>query len=105
MRRFTPTFTLSLCAIFLAVTAGAAQMPASCSMQAPWGAPAWSSEEPALTPLCRTAYVVLHDDAKLVPAFVSWQLTAEHAVGCASRVNSFAPDPELPLGHRAELAD
>nr|WP_186464325.1 DNA/RNA non-specific endonuclease [Nitrospirillum amazonense] len=60
---------------------------------------------PHLTPLCRRAYVVQHDDVKLVPDFVSWRLTVEHALGCLPRKNAFAPDPDLPPGHRAELAD
>jgi endonuclease G len=104
MGRLLAAFAFSLSA-FLALSADAAQIPAACSTQAPWGAPTWSSAEPTLTPLCRTAYVVLHDDMKLVPDFVSWQLTAEHATGCAARINSFAPDPDLLQGHRAELAD
>jgi endonuclease G len=105
MKSLLATIILSLGVLFLAASAGAAQVPATCLTQAPWGAPTWNSVEPALTPLCRTAYVVLHDDTKLVPDFVSWQLTAEHAIGCAARKNSFAPDPDLQPGHRAELAD
>jgi len=105
MKGLLAALILSLSSLCSASSAGAAEIPAACAMQAPWGAPTWSSTEPALTPLCRAAYVVLHDDTKLVPDFVSWQLTAEHAVGCASRVNSFAPDPDLPQGHRAELVD
>ncbi|ASG23224.1 DNA/RNA non-specific endonuclease [Nitrospirillum viridazoti] len=86
-------------------SAQSAEIPAACQAQAPWGAPQWSGTEPRLTPLCRRAYVVLHDDVKLVPDFVSWSLTAEHALGCLPRKDSFAPDPDLPPDHRAELAD
>src|SRR5882672_2741729 len=53
----------------------AAQIPKACSAQSPWGAPVWKAKEPPLTPICRTAYVALHDDSKLAPDFVSWSLT------------------------------
>ncbi|WP_186455758.1 DNA/RNA non-specific endonuclease [Nitrospirillum pindoramense] len=86
-------------------TSESAEIPADCQAQAPWGAPQWSGTEPHLTPLGRRAYVALHDDVKLVPDFVSWSLTAEHALGCLPRKDSFAPDPDLLPGHRAELAD
>ncbi|MDB5394837.1 MAG: endonuclease [Rhodospirillales bacterium] len=85
--------------------ASAVEIPAACASQAPWGAPTWENGEPALTPLCRTAYIALHDPRKLVPDFVSWQLTRDHSLGCFPRKNSFAPDPDLAPGHRAELAD
>ncbi|TWB33102.1 DNA/RNA non-specific endonuclease [Nitrospirillum pindoramense] len=83
----------------------AAEIPDACQTQAPWGAPQWTGTEPPVTALCHRAYVALHDDVKLVPDFVSWSLTAEHALGCLPRKDSFAPDPDLPPGHRAELAD
>jgi endonuclease G len=105
MKNLLTAFILSFSCLLFTVSATAVQIPTACSAQAPWGAPTWNTADPALTPLCRTAYVVLHDDAKLVPDFVSWQLTAEQALGCASRKNTFAPDPDLPQGHRAELAD
>jgi len=104
MGKFLPILALVVCVAPLDL-ATAAQIPAACSAQAPWGAPTWSVGEPPLTPLCRTAYVVLHDDSKLVPEFVSWKLTADHALGCFPRKDAFAPDPDLPPGHRAELAD
>lgn len=88
-----------------AIAVSAAQIPPTCAALAPWGAPIWSGAEPSLTPLCRTAYVVLHDDGRLVPDFVSWHLSAEHALGCLPRKDSFKPDPDLPAGRRAELAD
>lgn len=89
----------------LAVSANATEIPSACSSQAPWGPPVWQGKEPPLTPLCRHAYVTLHDNNKLVPDFVSWRLTAIHALGCLRRKDAFAPDPDLPPGHRAELVD
>lgn len=87
------------------VNAAAATIPHECESHAPWGAPIWIKQAPVLTPLCRTGYVALHDDNKLVPQFVSWSLTSETAMGCLPRKDSFAPDPDLPSGQRAELAD
>lgn len=85
--------------------AASTAIPRECKDHAPWGSPEWTKRAPTLTPLCRTGYVALHDDEKLVPQFVSWSLTSETALGCLPRKNSFAPDPDLPEGQRAELAD
>ena len=104
MRWFSATLMAIGC-LLGAPQSQAAEIAPACALQAPWGAPTWSGPEPALTPLCRKAYVVLHDDSRLVPAFVSWQLTAKHALGCLPRHDAFAPDPELAPGHRAELSD
>lgn len=41
------------------------------------------------TSLCRTAYVALRDKYKLVPEFVSRQLTPNQAMGCLKRKDSF----------------
>src|SRR4051812_19245510 len=79
---------------------------ADCAAQIPLGAPQLTAPVPAHTTiLCRTAYLVTHDDDRLVPLWVSYVLTAEHAMGCLTRVNSFAHDPDLPAGRRAEKKD
>jgi endonuclease G len=75
-----------------------------CSSFTPWGEPQLFPARP-ITMLCRTAYVSAHDDERLVPAWVAWTLTPEHAMGCLPRKNQFAVDPDLPAGHRARPVD
>jgi endonuclease G len=86
-------------------SADAGTIPAACSVHAPWGAPEWKASDLTLTLLCRPGYVAIHDDKKLVPDYVAWILTADKALGCLPRKDAFAPDPDLPQGQRAELAD
>lgn len=79
-----------------------------CSAQLPFGKPAFAPLAPAphaVTFVCHKAYVLAHDDEKLVPRWVAYTLTGEHAIGCLGRSDAFQPDPDLPKGHRAEMAD
>ena len=55
------------------------------------------------TILEREAYVLLHDNSKKVPLWVSYHLTRQHLQGTQERVDRFKPDLELPVGGRAEL--
>lgn len=91
--------------ILLCGLAQAAGIPKECAAHAPWGAPKWKDHEPAMAALCRQGYVALHDNTKLVPQFVSWELTPERSLGCLPRKDSFAPDPDLDGRPRAELKD
>jgi endonuclease G len=91
--------------LFPGQSAGAGTIPPDCAIHSPWGAPDWKSADLTLTLLCRPGYVAIHDDRKLVPEFVAWVLTADKALGCLPRKDAFAPDPDLPAGQRAELAD
>ena len=55
--------------------------------------------------ITREAYALLHDGDKKVPLWVSYHLTEEHLQGTIERTDDFRPDPDLPEGERAELAD
>lgn len=77
---------------------------ADCSSFTPWGEPQLFPARP-ITMLCRKAYLAAHDDERLVPAWVAWTLTPEHAMGCLPRKNQFRADPDLPAGHRARPID
>jgi endonuclease G len=55
--------------------------------------------------LCRKGYLLAHDPRCLTPKWVAEHLTKEKAGGTLKRKNSFRPDPELPVGKRAELSD
>ncbi|ULH15876.1 DNA/RNA non-specific endonuclease [Deinococcus sp. KNUC1210] len=55
--------------------------------------------------LCREQYIALYDPARKVPLVVGEHLETSELDGSEGRTNNFAPDPELPSGERAELAD
>jgi len=57
------------------------------------------------TPLCREGYAVLHDDARRVPAWSAYRLTALKATACLDRTDNFRPDENVPTSGRAQLAD
>lgn len=77
--------------------------PENCASQAPYGFPQVARPNSML--ICRTAYVLLHDnDARIAP-WVSYTLTAQNVLGCEPRVNAFSPDQSIPRGQRAELVD
>jgi len=75
----------------------------ACQTQIPYGMPVNKSTNHV--DLCKTAYMTEVDLNAKIPVWVSYVLTAEHAVGCVKRSNAFSPDPELPRGSRAELKD
>jgi endonuclease G len=85
--------------------APAPAIPNACSVHAPWGAPSYSGPAPQLIVLCRSGYVAEFNTQRLVADFVSWSLTASHALGCLPRRNSFAPDPDLPPASRVRPGD
>jgi endonuclease G len=87
----------------LAATAKAAGAT-DCTALTPWGQPTLNQSRP-VTILCHSAYVVAHDDQRLVADWVAWVVSPEHAIGCLRRTDNFAADPDLPVGHRAKPSD
>jgi len=55
--------------------------------------------------IIREGYALLHDGNKKVPLWVSYHLTKEDLQGTAGRTDDFRPDPDIPVGKRAELSD
>ena len=55
--------------------------------------------------LCREQYIAVYDPARRVPLVVGEHLEVSELGGSEGRTNNFAPDPDLPAGERAELAD
>jgi len=101
MRKNLPSMAVLLCLFLIPLCAAQAS---DCSALTPWGQPTLSDARP-VTVLCRTAYVSAHDDQRLVPDWVAWIVTPEHAIGCLGRTNNFAADPDLPVDHRAKPSD
>lgn len=71
-----------------------------CQEHVKYGAP---SLEPVL--LCRLGYALSHDADHKVPDWVAYHLTRDKVIGIYPRLNDFRPDPDIPLGQRAELKD
>jgi len=55
--------------------------------------------------LCRKGYALVHNPDRKTPDWVAEHLTPENASARMDRKNYFQPDPDLPPGRRAELAD
>lgn len=55
--------------------------------------------------LLKHYYVIMHNDSLRIPEWVAYHLTRENMRGQAPRSNDFRPDPEVPIGKRAELVD
>jgi endonuclease G len=75
----------------------------ACADQLPYGWPQLTRQ--GTTPVCRTAYALLHDDVAKVSPWVVYTLLPQHAIGCVPRSNAFAADQSLPVGQRSELVD
>ena len=57
------------------------------------------------TLLCRTGYLLAHDEEFKTPVWAIERLTREKAQAKLERTDSFKADPDLKKGQRAELAD
>lgn len=103
--------TIGIIAVFTILfgcVAAWAQAPANrpmseCEAQLPYGLPQQSVGN--FTAICRTAYALMHDNDARIATWVAYTLRSERAIGCHPRVNGFVPDPNIPRGQRAELAD
>ena len=94
----------TLALAFISATAHAADE--NCDKLVPYGYPQLAkSSATKVTPLCRIAYTVLHDNVKKVPLYSAELLLIENIPSKVKRVNAFKPDPDLPVGSRAELND
>jgi len=77
--------------------------PAQVSEHLSFGAPSVGATGKRL--IVREGYALLHDDDSKTPVWVSYRLTREYAIRKVARSNDYRPDPDLPLGCRAELSD
>lgn len=63
-----------------------------------------SIEKPGYTYLVRKGYVLMHDNTKKGPLWAAFYLN-KNLLSTKPRKGSFKPDPDLPVGSRAELSD
>jgi endonuclease G len=100
---------LSFIIITLCSLAARADEAKDCSpMLAPVGAPSYKGTEPEHEVLCRTGYVLSHNNQRLTPDWVVELLTPERFSGNANRKslgNPFKADPNLDADERATPAD
>lgn len=97
-------FTLLLA---ISLTANAAQQPPlaldQCIDQAPFGFPTLKKEN--VSSICRDGHFIVYDNSAKIPAFASYVLTPEKAVGCLERTNSFATDQSLQKSSASTIKD
>jgi endonuclease G len=103
IRIFLAALMLAACPLVSFAQQVPPKPPEHCADQVPYGFPQTMRQNSVL--ICRSAYVLLHDNDARVASWVAYTLTAQHVLGCEPRVNAFAPDQSLPRGQRAELAD
>jgi len=55
--------------------------------------------------LDKTYFVINHNNSWKIPYWVAYYASSSNLQGTANRTDDFKPDPELPVGSRAELED
>ena len=68
---------------------------ASCKVHAPYG---FADTTRTVQPICREAYLVAYDAPVKIPAYVSYTLLPQNALGCWPRTNAFVADKSVPNG-------
>ncbi len=99
-------FLILVFLVFSLTVNAAQQQPLSldqCIVQVPFGFPTIKKEN--VTNICRKGYFVIYDNSAKIPAFASYVLTPEKAVGCFSRSDNFAKDLSLPKTYASSLKD
>ncbi len=107
MTRFVRFLSFAL-TVSCAYAAIADEVKDCSSMLAPVGAPAYKGTEPQHEVLCRSGYVLSHNNERLTPDWVVELLTPERFSGDADRKslgNPFKADPDLDAEERATPAD
>ena len=98
---------LLLSLLFVCTQAFGVQAPPlpleKCVSQAPFGFPTIKKQN--ATKICRSAYVLEHDNVAKIPAWVSYVLKPKNAVGCLDREDAFATDRSLKDDERSTARD
>jgi endonuclease G len=77
-----------------------APLPAqACVVHAPYG---WAQTQRPAQPICREAYLVGYDAPAKIPAYVSYTLLPQNALGCWPRTNAFVADRSVVNGARPD---
>lgn len=94
---------LALVLLAISFATSAAVGPAlsldQCKDEALYGFP--TTKKTSTTKICRTGYVLEHNNLARVPVWVSYVLTPTNATGCFPRITNFTQEPSLPRGASA----
>jgi len=71
----------------------------ACAVHAPYG---FAQVARPVTPICREAYLVAYDAPVKIPAYVSYTLLPQNALGCFPRTNAFVADASVQGGARPD---
>lgn len=75
----------------------------ACDWMIPYGQPIVLVEHS--TKLCRSAYMVIHDDTHKIPIITIQKFTKDNFSKDVGRHNKFIPDPDLPSLDKSTLSD
>ena len=67
----------------------------ACKVHSPYG---WAQTVRQIQPICREAYLVGYDAPVKIPAYVSYTLLPQNALGCFPRTDAFVADKSVPNG-------
>jgi endonuclease G len=81
--------------------------PAIISEHLRFGIPGYNPANSNYKLITRQGYALLHNNIRKGPTWVSYRLTKAYLANNVTRASqtAFQPDPELPIGQRAELSD
>lgn len=99
MKRFLFSILLLASASANAWTQRAPNPVEQCRVHSQWGFPA--SAKPVAA-ICREAYLVGYDAPAKLPAFVTYALLPQNALGCWPRTNAFVSDQSIANGPRPD---
>lgn len=72
-----------------------------CRNEALFGLP--STKKISTTKICRSGYILEHNNLSHIPVWVSYVLTPQEAIGCFPRVSNFVQEPDLPAEASATM--
>lgn len=106
LTRAVVLFCLATCTAWGAVRVpqSAPEPLGTCRAALPYGTP-FPASGTTVVQICRKAYLSGYDLYAKIPAWVAYQLTPDHSIGCLDRSNAFAADQSLPKEYRALPAD
>lgn len=88
--------------MFLLFTCSATAQPIACAVDLPLGTPTVKAN---VKTICKTAYVTAYDYEAKIPNWVAYNVSPDHAIGCAIRTNTFYVEQGVPVAVRSRTSD
>ena len=95
------SFIVSLIAFIFSTTISIAS-PISCAVNLPLGIPTVKEN---VKLICKTAFITAYDYSAKIPSWVAYNVSHDHAVGCAVRSHTFYVERGVPASVRAHTKD